>query len=54
MTVFARFLVAYHLERGGMSLQDAVGVNCKMEQLLRFLEQVPSIWAKACIFNNCV
>ena len=22
-------LVAYHLERGGMQLHDAVGVNCK-------------------------
>ena len=40
MTIFAWFLctfglpshthVAYHLERGGMTLHDSVGVNCEM------------------------
>ena len=25
----SRSLVAYHMERGGMLLHDAVGVNCK-------------------------
>ena len=54
LTVFAWFLVAYRPDKGGMSLHDAVGVDCKIEQLLKFMEQVPSIWARACILDNCV
>ena len=44
----------YHLERGGMPLQDAVGVHCKRKQLLKIKTQVPSIWAKVCMFDDCV
>ena len=40
----------YHLERGGMPLHDAVGINCiKRAQLLKIKAQVSSIWAKWCI-----
>ena len=38
-TVFFRTALpcsgSYHLERGGMPLHDAVGINCKMAQLLK-------------------
>ena len=40
---------SYHMERGGMPLHDAVGVNCKKAQLLKIKAQVSSIWAKGCI-----
>ena len=40
----------YHLERGGMPLHDAV----KMAPLLKIKTQVSSIWAKGCMFNDCV
>ena len=40
----------YHMERGGMPLHDAVGINCKKrEQLLKIKAQLSSIWAKGCI-----
>ena len=39
----------YHMERGGMPLHDAVGINCKREQLLKIKAQVSSIWTKVCI-----
>ena len=34
----------YHLEKGAMSLHDAVGINCKA-QLLKIKAQMSSIWA---------
>ena len=37
------------MERGGMPLHDAVGLNCKRVQLLKIKAQVSSIWAKGCI-----
>ena len=40
---------SYHMERGGMPLYDAVGVNCKRVQLLKINSQLSSIWAKGCI-----
>ena len=42
----------YHLERGGMPLHDAVGINCKKAQLLKIKVQVSSIWAKGCILTT--
>ena len=39
-------MVAYHLERGGMSLHDVVGVNCEMIEPNDIKAQVASIWAK--------
>ena len=52
-TVFFRTALprfgGYHLERGGMPLHDAVGINCEKGQLLKIKAQVSSIWAKGCI-----
>ena len=43
------------MERGGMPLHDAVGMNCKRAQLLKIKAQVSSIWAKGCILMTvCV
>ena len=39
----------YHMERGGMPIHDAVGINCKKVQLLKIKPHVSSIWAKGCI-----
>ena len=36
------------MERRGMPLHDAVGINCKREQLLKSKAQVSSIWDKGC------
>ena len=45
----------YHMERGGMPLHDAVGINCKRGQLLKIKVQVLSIWTKGCILMTvCV
>ena len=44
----------YHMERGGMSLHDAVGINCKKAQLLKIKAQLSSIWAKGCILMTVV
>ena len=44
----------YHLERGGMSLHDAVGTNCKRAQLLIIKVQVSSICAKGCMLDDGV
>ena len=38
------------MERRGMPLHDAVGINCEKEQLLKIKAQLSSIWAKGCIF----
>ena len=35
----------YHLERGGMPLHDAVGINCK-----KGATTDASIWAKGCVY----
>ena len=45
-------MVAYHLERGGMPLNDAVGVNCKRALLLKVKAQVSSILAKGCMLDT--
>ena len=39
----------YHMERGGIPLHDAVGMNCKKGPTSENQGQVPSIWAKGCI-----
>ena len=44
---------SYYLERGGMSLHDAVGINCK-NGLLKIKAQMSSMWANGCVFDNCV
>ena len=41
------FSGGYHLERGGMQLHDAVGINCKLlNKLLNTKAQMSSIWGK--------
>ena len=51
-TVFFRTALpcsgGYHLEKGGMPLHDAIGINCKRAQQ-KIKAQVSSIWAKGCI-----
>ena len=42
-------LVAYHLERGDMPLQGAVGVKCEKGTTTEIKTPVPSIWAKGCV-----
>ena len=53
VTVFFRTALpcsgGYHMERGGMPLHDAVGINCKKDELLKIKAQVSRIWAKGCI-----
>ena len=39
----------YHLDRSGMSLHDAVGINVKRAQLLKVKAAVSSLWAKGCM-----
>ena len=58
-TVFFRTALpcsgGYHMEKGGMPLHDAVGINCKKAQLLNIKTQLSSIWAKGCILMTvCV
>ena len=48
-------LWGYHMERGGIPLHDAVGINCeKSATILKFKAQVSSIWANECMFADCV
>ena len=35
----------YHLERGGMLLHDAVGINCNKGSSTEIKAQISSIWA---------
>ena len=48
-------LVDYQLEKGGMPLDNAVGVNSKKElgATLKIKAQVLSIWAKGCMLDDC-
>ena len=40
----------YHLERGGMPLHDAVGINCKKGATTENqVSGVKYVWAKGCI-----
>ena len=39
----------YHLERGGMPLHDAVGINCKKVATTENQGAVSSVWAKWCM-----
>ena len=44
-----------HMERGGIPLHDAVGINVKRAQLLNIKTQLSNIWAKGCILMTvCV
>ena len=44
-----------HMERGGMPLHDAVGMNCEKGQLLKIKAQVSRIFAKGCMLMTlCV
>ena len=36
-----------------MPLREAVEVNCERSQLLQVKVQVPDIWAKGCVFDDC-
>ena len=42
------------VERGGITVHDAVGINCKKGDLLKIKAQVTSIWAKGYMFDDCV
>ena len=58
-TVFFRTALpcsgGYHMERGGMSLHDAVGINCKKGATTEIQTQLSSIWAKGYILMTvCV
>ena len=44
----------YHLERGGVPLHDAVGINCKKGANTENQGAVSSIWAKGCMLDDCV
>ena len=45
----------YHMERGGMPLHDAVGINCKKGATTEHQTQLSSIWANGCILMTvCV
>ena len=45
----------YHMERGGMPLHDAVGINCKKGATTDNHGTVSGIWAKGCILMTvCV
>ena len=52
-TVFFRTALpcsgGFYLERRGMALHDAVGINYKKGELLKIKAQVSSIWAEGCI-----
>ena len=39
----------YHMERGGMPLYDAVGINCKKSATTKNQGSMSNIWAKRCI-----
>ena len=39
----------FYLERGGMPLHDAVGINCKNCATTEDHVQMSSIWAKGCM-----
>ena len=39
----------YNMERGGIPLHDAVGINCKKGTTSENQGKVSSIWAKGCI-----
>ena len=41
--------VGYHMERGGMPLHDAVGINCEKCATTENRGSGVSIWAKGCI-----
>ena len=51
-TVLPHTLVACHLNRGGTPLHDAVGLNCEKGATGDVKAQMPSIWAKGCMFDN--
>ena len=45
----------YHLERGGIPLHDAVGINCKKGATTEYHgADVKYIWAMVCMFDYCV
>ena len=43
-----------HLKRGGLTLHDAVRINCKNYVTIDNKEQVPSIWSNGCVLDNCM
>ena len=45
-------LVTYHLEKDGMPLHDAVGVNCKKGTTTDMKAQTPSIRDKGCMLDT--
>ena len=44
----------YHLERAGMPLHDAVGVNGKNGATTGIQDTGVNIWAKGCVLDDCV
>ena len=53
LSVHPPVLWGYHLERGGMSFHDALGINCKKGATTENQSQVSSIRAKGCMFDDC-
>ena len=49
----SRALVAYHLERSGMPLHGAVGINDKTGATTDIKAQLPRIWDKRRMFDDC-
>ena len=44
----------YHMERSGMLLHDAVGINCEnFATKLKIKEQVSSKSTKGCLLDDC-
>ena len=39
----------YHLQRGGMPLHDAVGINCQKGATTDFKAEMSSVWANGCV-----
>ena len=42
----------YHLERGGVQLHDALGVNCKGGVTTENQGSGADIWATGCVFHD--
>ena len=45
--------MAYHLERDGMPLHDAVWANCEKGTTADIEALVPSMWAERCMLDKC-
>ena len=44
----------YHPERGGMTLHDAVEINCENGATTENQSEVSSMWAKGCMLDDFI